>query len=88
MEEFLKAQLKEKEDICNTLKSEIVHLGKKLDKSTRISTTLDEILNHQETPYDRMGLGYNEKKEESMKNHQHLHNNQENKEPRTMLTLS
>jgi hypothetical protein len=34
-----------------------------LEKSTRISTTLDEILNHQGTPYDRMGLGYNEKKE-------------------------
>jgi hypothetical protein len=46
IEEVIKVQLKEKEDICNTLESEIVHMRKKLEKSTRRSIVLDEILNH------------------------------------------
>jgi hypothetical protein len=39
-----------------------VHLRNKLEISTRISTVLDEILNHQRAPYDRTGLGYSNRK--------------------------
>jgi hypothetical protein len=69
IEEFLKSQLKEKEDIYNGLEYEIVYLRKELEishtnmKFENISTTLNEILNRQRSPFDRIGLGYSEKKE-------------------------
>jgi hypothetical protein len=65
----LRAQLKEKEDGCNNLESEIVYLRKKLEKSNtnmkfeKSSTTLDEIQNCQRSPLDKTNLGYSEKNE-------------------------
>ena len=69
IEEVLRAQLKEKEDSCNNLEFEIVYLRKELEKShtntkfENISTTLNEILNRQISPFDKTSLGYNENKE-------------------------
>jgi hypothetical protein len=63
IEKVLKAQLEEKEDIYNTFESEIVHLRKEMEKSTRSSIVSDEIINHHRAPSDRTGLGYNKKKE-------------------------
>jgi hypothetical protein len=69
IEEVLKSQLKERENICNSLESEIVYLRRELERSStnikyeKSSTTLNEILNHQRSPFDKTGLGYNKGKE-------------------------
>jgi serine/threonine-protein kinase RIO1 len=61
----LKKQVNEKEESCHKLEYEVVDLRKKVEKShTHIkfmnnSTILDEILDSQISPTDKLGLGYN-----------------------------
>jgi hypothetical protein len=61
----LKNQIYEKEESCHKLEEEVVDLRKKVEKSnTHIkfmnkSTILDEILDRQRSPHDKLGLGYN-----------------------------
>jgi hypothetical protein len=69
VEEVLKYQLKEKDDICSTIESEIVYMRKELEISPtsisfeKRSTTLNGILNCQRLPLEKIGLGYNKRKE-------------------------
>jgi hypothetical protein len=61
IEELLKNQIKEKEESCCKLEDEIVDLRKKVEKSNKFlnsSLILDEILESQRSPYDKLGLGY------------------------------
>jgi hypothetical protein len=89
----LRAQLKEKEDVCNSLESEIVCLRKELEKSNtnmkfeKSSATLDEILNCQRSPFDKTGLGYSEKKETAKEDSTSSKQLSEGK-PRVMLMCS
>jgi hypothetical protein len=63
----LKNQVNEKEESCHKLETEVVDLRKKVEKSnTHIkfinnSTILDEIIDGQRSPNDKLGLGYNKK---------------------------
>jgi hypothetical protein len=69
IEKLLKGQLKEKEHICNSIESKIVYLRRELEcsptitKYENVSTTLNEILKHQRSPFDKTSLGYNKGKE-------------------------
>jgi hypothetical protein len=59
----LKNQIKEKEESCCKLEVEIVDLRKKVEKSNKLlnnSLILDEILESQRSPYDKLGIGYKE----------------------------
>jgi hypothetical protein len=61
VEELLKNQINEKEESCCKLEDEIVDLRKKVEKSNKIfnsSQILNEILESQRSPYDKLGLGY------------------------------
>jgi hypothetical protein len=61
IEELLKNQINEKEDSCCKLEAEIVDLRKKVENSNKFlnsSLILDEILESQRSPYDKLGLGY------------------------------
>jgi hypothetical protein len=63
IEELLKNQINEKEESCCKLEAKIVDLRKKVEKSNKllnISLILDEILESQRSPYDKLGLGYKE----------------------------
>jgi hypothetical protein len=59
-------QIKEKENICDKVESEIVSLRKDLEKSKtqmkfiKGSENLDNILSNQRSPDDKTGLGYKE----------------------------
>jgi hypothetical protein len=61
IEELLNNQINEKEELCCKLEAEIVDLIKKVENSNKflnISLILDEILESQRSPYDKLGLGY------------------------------
>jgi hypothetical protein len=61
IEELLKNQINEKEESCCKLEAEIVNLRKKVENSNKFlnsSLILDEILESQRSPYDKLGLGY------------------------------
>jgi hypothetical protein len=61
VEELLKNQVNEKEESCHKLENEVVDLRKKVEKSNKFlnsSTTLNEILDSQRSPNDKLGLGY------------------------------
>jgi hypothetical protein len=63
VEELLKNQINENEESCDKLEAEIVDLRKKVEKSNKFlnsSKILDEILESQRSPYDKLGLGYKE----------------------------
>ena len=61
----MKNQVNEKEESCHKLEDEVVDIRKKVEKSnTHIkfmnnSTILDETLDNQRYPNDKLGLGYN-----------------------------
>jgi hypothetical protein len=59
-----------------------------LENSARSSTSLDEILNHQREPFDRTSLHYSNRKEVVNEEASTCLEQQEKKEPRTMLILS
>ena len=71
IEEDLRALLKEKEYVHSSLEFEIVSIRMNFEKSNanikfeKIYETIDEILNLQSPPSDKIGLGYN--KEETVK---------------------
>ena len=57
----MKKKLVMKYEDCEKLKGEIVFLKKQvvfLNKNLKISQTLDDILSHQRSPLDKLGLGY------------------------------
>jgi hypothetical protein len=57
----LKNQVNEKEESCHKLEAEIVDLRKKVKKSNKFlnsSQILNEILESQRSPNDKLGLGY------------------------------
>jgi hypothetical protein len=59
--ELLKNQINEKEESCHKLEDEVFDLRKKVEKSNKFlnsSLILDEILESQRSPYDKLGLGY------------------------------
>ena len=61
IEELLKIQINEKEESCCKLEAEIVDLRKKVEKSNKFlnsSRILDEILESQRPPCDKLGVGY------------------------------
>jgi hypothetical protein len=61
VDELLKDQINEKEESCHKLEAEIVELRKKVEKSNKFlnsSKILDDILESQRSPYDKLGLGY------------------------------
>jgi hypothetical protein len=61
IEELLNIQINEKEESCFKLEVEIVDLRKKVEKSNKFlnsSRILDEILESQRPPCDKLGLGY------------------------------
>ena len=61
IEELFKIQINEKEKSCCKLEAEIVDLRKKVEKSKKFlnsSRILDEILESQRPPCDKLGLGY------------------------------
>jgi hypothetical protein len=68
IEEVVRIQLKEKEENCEKLESEIVSLRKELEKTTiklnrslkfeKSIETLDDIINCQRYPFIKTGLGY------------------------------
>jgi hypothetical protein len=63
VEELLKNQINEKEESCDKLEVEVVDLRKKLEKSNKFlnsSQILNEILESQRSPYDKLGLGHKE----------------------------
>ena len=52
---------KKLDEDCEKLKGEIVSLKKEFDllnKNLKSSQTLDDILSHQRSPLDKLGLGY------------------------------
>jgi hypothetical protein len=58
----LKNQVNEKEESCHKLEAEVADLRRKAEKSKRfmnISKILDEILDSQRSPNDKLGIGYN-----------------------------
>ena len=61
MMEEMKKQLVMKDEYCEKLKGEIVFLKKEVDllnKNLKSSQTLDDILSHQRSSFDKSGLGY------------------------------
>jgi hypothetical protein len=61
IEQLLKNRINEKEESCCKLESEIVDLRKKVENSNKFmnsSLILDEILESQRSPYDKLGRGY------------------------------
>ena len=61
MMEEMKKKLVMKDEDCENLKGEIVSLKKEielLNKNLKIYQTLDDILSHQISPLDKLGLGY------------------------------
>ena len=61
MMEEMKKQLVRKDEDCEKLKGEIVLLKKEVDllnKKLKSSQTLDDILSHQRSPLEKLGLGY------------------------------
>jgi Mg2+ and Co2+ transporter CorA len=68
VDKLLRSQLKEKEDVCKSLESEIVFLRKELEgshtniKFEKISTTLNEILDFQRSPFEKTSLSSCKKK--------------------------
>jgi uncharacterized protein YydD (DUF2326 family) len=61
VEELLKDQINKKEESCHKLEDEVVDLRKKVEKSRKFlnsSRILDEILESQRSPCDKLGLGY------------------------------
>jgi hypothetical protein len=61
VEELLKNQVNEKEESCHKLEAEVVDLRKKVEKSNKffnISQILNEILESQRSPNDKLGLRY------------------------------
>ena len=62
VEELLKNQVNEKEESCHKLEAEVVDLRKNIEKKNKFlnsSTILNEILESQRSPNDKLGLGYN-----------------------------
>jgi hypothetical protein len=58
----LKNWVNEKEESCHKLEAEVFDLRRKQEKSKRFminSTILDEILDGQRSPNDKLGLAYN-----------------------------
>ena len=65
-------KIKNKEKDCERIEEENVDLRKEIDKLTtqvnnnlkfkKSSTTLDNMLNYQRSPFDKTGLGYDEQK--------------------------
>ena len=73
-EEFEK-QLDKKNNDCERLEEEFVSLRKKvegMDKISKSSQALDDMLSHQRSPFDKSGLGY---KGESSSKDDHTSNN-------------
>jgi hypothetical protein len=63
VEELLKDQINEKEESCHKLEVEFFDLRKKVENSNKFmnsSRILDEILESQRSPCDKLGLGYKE----------------------------
>jgi chromosome segregation ATPase len=63
VEEILRNQINEKEESCHKLEVEVVDLRMKVEKSNKFlnsSTILNEILDSQISPNDKLGLGYKE----------------------------
>ena len=68
-EEDLKEQLEEKDKAYQKLEVEVVELKKKAEQSEAhvktSSSILDEILESQRSPFDKIGLGYGKTKKET-----------------------
>jgi hypothetical protein len=62
IEEALKEQLEEKDNIIGNLEAEIVTLRKDIQKKNmqNSSKVLDDIINSQKSHFDKFGLGYNQ----------------------------
>lgn len=61
MKEEMEIILSKKNEECKKIKEEIVFLKKEVDllnKNLKSSQTLDDILSHQRSPLDKLGLGY------------------------------
>jgi hypothetical protein len=61
VEELLRNQINENEEACHKLEAEVVDLRKKVEKSNKFlnsSQILNEILESQRSPNDKLGLGY------------------------------
>ena len=64
VEDLLKDQINEKEESCHKLEAEVVDLRKNVEKSNKFlnsSQILNEILESQISPNDKLGLGYKRK---------------------------
>ena len=61
IKEETEKQLAKKNNECERLEEEIVFLRKKVEgmnKTLKSSQELDDMLNHQRCPFDKLGLGY------------------------------